>query len=385
MLIKNYSQFKQLDMDIFMFSLTIEEILENYKVDIYDEENGNNGYQRPPIPSHYKNIAKYLIENSDSVFLPSAILGAIDYENIYFQSSDELKFRTEIRIVDGQHRIKGFEYAINKLQENGDITKSNELLKVELPIILMAINHSHNDKLNEINAFIDINSKGKPVSTDLAITLRNTIYSQSTDYLNNAHERKERIATKTSKYLTEIESYSMWYHAIKRTPSDKGTIISLNSFNKSLYPIVDQIDKNLQETAGFSKAIQKEDVDNAIKELQLFILQAWETIYDKWHGCFGPNRTFEKGYNIQKGIGVHSLHLILSECVFAIFNRNIEDNLQEPLSKIFIDSLELFNKKIYKSSVTEEDWLAGKKFSGYNSASGFKKVKYYILHGEFPN
>ncbi|MGX5648467.1 DGQHR domain-containing protein [Bacillus cereus] len=383
--IKDHTHFEQLNMNIYMFSLPIKEILNNYKVHTYEES--SDGYQRPPIASHYKSIASYLIENTDSIFLPSAILAAIDFEDISFDVHTTLTIQQELRIVDGQHRLKGFEFAIEKLQASGDFDKLEKLHNFELPIILMVINRSRQQQLNEINAFIDINSKGKKVSTDLAITLRDRIYDQTSNYYTNESKRKEKIATETSKYLTKKASFSVWYSAIKMTPSDKETIISVNSFNKSLYPIIDLIDTQLIKLAGTEEDIQEEWVQYIIEVLPLFVSDAWNVISHTWAGCFTKNSTkkFNKSYNIQKGIGVHALHQVLFDCLNDVITNkgNTISNIKD-INSILLDTITVFRDLLKtKTFVISDDWESGKKFSGYNSSSGFRKVKNYILNGKF--
>lgn len=386
LLINNCASFKQLNMNIYMFSLSVKEILKHYKVDTYEEHHNPDGYQRPPIASHYKSIANHLIENTDSIFLPSAILGAIDCEDIRVTGRYSLEIQNEIRIVDGQHRLKGFATAIEKLNSTTDRDKLNKLLEFELPIILMVIDRAQTQRLNEVSAFIDINSKGKKVSTDLAITLRDKMYEQTSNYFIDGEKRKEKIATNTSKYLTKKASFSVWYSAIKMTPSDKGTIISVNSFNKSLYPLINLIDDKLIEYAGSETLIEEKWVNEIIEFFPLFISDIWDIIHSKWSGCFDINRKFDKNYNIQKGIGVHSLHLILEDRLREIIEHEEDSPTDiQDIFDILVKTKNSFKKVVFESPATQEDWLSGKKFSGYNSASGFKKVKNYILKGEFNN
>ncbi|MDA1869464.1 DGQHR domain-containing protein [Bacillus cereus] len=388
LLVNNYTYFKQLNMNIYMFSLSIKEILDHYIVDTYEEQTNPDGYQRPPIASHFKSIASHLIENTDSIFLPSAILGAIDVEDVQFPSNTSaLEINKKIRIVDGQHRLKGFSAAIEKLKLTDDKNKLNALLNFELPIILMVIDRKKNERFNEIVAFIDINSKGKKVSTDLAITLRDRMYDQANNYFKNEDKRKEKIATETSKYLTKKASFSVWYSAIKMTPNDKGTIISVNSFNKSLYPIINSIDNQLIKLAGAEEHIQEAWVQKIIEVLPLLISDVWNIISGKWKECFlhNSNPKFNKEFNIQKGIGVHALHLLLSDCLINVIEIQEDEpsDIQDIINSLqqAVADFDIIIKT--KTSVVAEDWRSGKKFSGYNSASGFKKVKQYISHGEF--
>jgi len=376
MLFNQFVKLKQRGINMFLISSTVENIINNYDVDIYDQKTNRTGYQRPPIPTHYRDIAKYLSNNSESIFMPSAIIGAVDKSQIHF--SDHLEVKGKIRIVDGQHRLKGFEYAIyteKKNHDNTDDKKLTQLNNFEFPIILMVIDEQTNEKLNEVIAFIDINSKGKKVVTDLAINLRNEMSDKTLDYLEEENKLLEKVATETTLYLSNDKENidTVWFNAIKTSSNDKGKIISINSFNKSLFPII----KHCIPNTRFYQS--PEGVSDLIDSVKQFITLAWEKIHDKWTKSFNEDKSFNKAFNIQKGIGVHALHLILADCIaeFKSTDRDISDNLTFALGK--------FGKILDATPVTTDDWNSGGKFSGYNSASGFKKVKNYILTGDFTN
>jgi DGQHR domain-containing protein len=371
----------QSNIDMFMTSLKVKDIINNYEVDIHEQEKNPQGYQRPPIPTHYRDIGKYLLDNSNTIFLPTALLAAIDKRQIIKESHNTLEIRGKIRIVDGQHRIKGFEYAIekeNKLGSNINNKLSQRLEDFQLPLIIMVIDLENPiEKINEVSSFININSKGKKVSTDLAINLRNEIYKLNDEYLLDENKMQEKIATETTKHLTNMND-SIWTNAIKLVPTDKGRVISLNLYNKSLFPIIKQL-------IEFYEINDDKEVNDMINHLQLFINDIWDIVSIVWPGCFS-NKRYNKDYNIQKGIGVHALHLILTDCISTNINKLIsKDNNISNLNELLSQSINCFKEVIDNSKVTEKDWYTGGRFSGYNSASGFKKVKYYILNGEFPS
>ena len=67
------------------------------------------------------------------------------------------------RIVDGQHRILGMQKALENIHEKDEIKKLNEY-----PFNIITVVTDENNRSVELDIFIDINSKGKKVSTDLA-------------------------------------------------------------------------------------------------------------------------------------------------------------------------------------------------------------------------
>lgn len=372
-----YVKLKQRGINMFLISSRVENIINNYDVDIYDQETNRTGYQRPPIPTHYRDIAKYLVNNSESIFMPAAIIAAVDPKQIHL-SDHHLEIEGKMRIVDGQHRLKGFEYAIyteKKNNYNTDDKKLTQLNNFEFPIILMVIDEQTTEKLNEVVAFIDINSKGKKVVTDLAINLRNEMSDKTLDYLEEENKLLEKVATETTLHLSNDKENigTVWFNAIKTSSNDKGKIISINSFNKSLFPIIKHC---IPDTQFYQSP---EDVSVLIDSVQKFIASAWEEIHDTWTESFNEDKSFNKAFNIQKGIGVHALHLILADCIseYKSTDRSLSDTLTFALGK--------FRMILDATPVNTEDWNSGGKFSGYNSASGFKKVKNYILSGDFTN
>ncbi|PFA62923.1 hypothetical protein CN378_17945 [Bacillus sp. AFS015802] len=349
---RNYIKLEQFGLEMYMVSLTIEDLIEHYKIDLYDPKT-DDGYQRPPIPPHFRNIGKYL--KKENPILPSAILAAVSEDQIKELSENLLEINGKIRIVDGQHRIEGFKY-LNKIDEN----RFMEMRNFQFPVIILKINE--NQRLHEINTFIDINSKGKKVSTDLAIRLRDKNRNENAEFLNEHSQVIESIATNVTLELNNSLKSPQWLHSIKTSPNEYNNIISINAFNTSLFPLIKSILKD--------KEIKSID---DIKELSTMIfnllVESWNVIYKKWSNCFTDTQGFKKEYNLQKGIGVHSLHLVLNNCYI---------NANYSLNK----TLENFIGIIDESPATYQDWISGGKLSGYNSASGFSKIAKYIETGE---
>lgn len=347
---KNYIKLNQNNLSMYLVSFTIEELIEIYTIDIYDAET-EEGYQRPPIPPHYRNISKYLqLENP---YLPSAIITAVDQENLV-ELDREIELKGKLRIVDGQHRIEGFRY-LCKI----DPSRFEELKEFQLPVIIMLIGKKQ--KIHEINTFIDINSKGKKVSTDLAIRLRDKIRNETKDFYGVEQQVVESIATRITISFNSLDELNIWNRSIKTSPDDINTIISINAFNQSLYPLIKQVLK-LREVKC------ENDIKEIASDLRDLLIECWDSVLTKWDSCFIDNSHFNKQFNLQKGIGVHAIHLLIYECLTVR-----EGNLQ--------DAKELFKTIIKNSSVTSQDWITGGKLSGYNSLSGFRKVSNYIKTG----
>lgn len=343
---KSFIKLNQEPFTLYSVSFNVEELINNTKVDYYNSDT-DEGYQRPLIPSHYRKIAKYLQESPDPI-LPTAILTAIDPINI--EEGGGLIIKDALRVVDGQHRIEGMRY----LQKN-DKDAFEKIIKYDFPVMIMVI--SEENKIHEINAFININKKGKPVSTDLAVQLGKKIRGKNIDAIRD--NLIVSIATEVSQSLNKDKS-TVWYETIKVGDDKKeGRIISVNAFHQSIFPIIDNyIRKNNIDINSM------EAYTAIINKLAEFIGKAWIIVKDNWKECF----TFlenKNNYNIQKGIGVYSIHIILGEIV-----NNSDGNL--------LDSLFEFKELIGQSQVKNSDWRIGGRFSSYNSKSGFQKISKYI-------
>jgi hypothetical protein len=88
----------------------------------------------------------------------------------------------------------------------------------------------------------------------------------------------------------------------------------------------------------------------------------WDIVIDKWPGCFnGEERSYDKAYNICKGLGV--IPLLQIYC-------NQSNEIGNPI--------ELFKEILHKSIVKEEDWLVGGNFTGLSSGQGKTTIRKYI-------
>lgn len=353
---KNYIKVKQGKFEMFLISLTAKELIEYSAVYYYKNTKGNEGYQRQLITNHYRKIAKY-IETTEEPILPPAILAAVEPDFILVESS-EITIKKVIRIVDGQHRIQGLKY----LKENNP-TSYKKIENYEFPVILMVINE--NQKIHEVNTFVNINSKGKRVSTDLAILLRDRIreedYNKKINYLDDK-SFQEAIATSISRKLN-LDIESLWYNSIKMAggEDDKGKPISINAFNQSLNELI----KNYVELTSTERT--KASVDLVTIKLTDLLSEIWYIVAYKWKECFDINqpKKHNKLYNIQKGIGVYPIHQILSECLL-LTSGDTELTLLE------------FKKIIKTSKVEDAEWKIGGILSSYNSKAGFNKIANYI-------
>lgn len=345
---KQAIEFNQFGLKMYLLTLTIEELVDNSYVNIFNSETGE-GYQRPVSPTHYKKITKYF-RDEETPILPPTILAAIDKEDITF-SNNSLIINDCLRLVDGQHRIEALKY-LKQINNS----RYNELKHVEMPVTLLSI--ENNQVIHEINTFIDINSKGKKVSTDLAIRLRDKLRNHA-GYYKSHKDLIEAIATKVALFLNNEDKLSVWYGAIKTGPEVKGAIISINAFCRSLSSIIEKI---VETNVIDYKQINVENVNDIVESISILVNEIWDTVKNNWGDCFEKSiPMFKKSYNLQKGTGTYSIHLLFNECL----EKN-EGNKEKAMM--------VFKEYIKMSGVESEDWLTGGNFSGYSSESGFRYI-----------
>lgn len=344
-------------LEFYITKLNVEELIENSYIEFFNSET-EEGYQRPLNTAHVKSIVKYLI-NANEPIMASAIIAAVDENTTrYDENHSELDIRTRVRIVDGQHRIEAF-----KMLKNLHESKYKIIKDFEYPVVLLKI--GNDQKIHEINAFIDLNKKGKKVSTDLALRLQSKIRQQVNEY-SSFEEIEQEVAQSIAKYLNKDEN-SIWFDAIKDSPEKVNKIISLNAFSHSLIPIIKVYKKfNLLEPYE----INNEKIVEISLELNRLIFAIWKIIEHKWPECFiNQISRMDKAYSIQKGLGVNTLHLVVASC-YEKCKGNIENTLLD------------FEKIIINSSIEYFDWKSGGKFSGYSSSAGFRELSKKVIENQ---
>ncbi|WP_426355443.1 DGQHR domain-containing protein [Exiguobacterium sp. R-39] len=376
MIINSYTKFTQNNKKFYLTKIKIHEILENYVVDVYQPDT-EEGYQRPPISAHYKKFGKYILNNIDTFTLPQSILVAVSKEFIN-NDTEKLVISDKLRIVDGQHRIEGFKF----LKSNFP-SEYKKIENIEIPTTIMIVdNDTDRKKKQEIEAFINLNSKGKKVSTDLALNILDLITESKDNDLNiddisedskrifilkHIKEYSLNVSLRAAKKLN-LDSNSLWYDGIIMTPGESYKIISINAFQKSLIQLCEDFMEKIFYEKGLIFDADSND-DKLTEEFKAFIENIWVINSRKWSDCFNLSEEYlspkyNKKFNIQKGIGLFSLHIIAKESL----------NSSESIS----DAIKLYERTINDSKVVSNDWIIGGKFSTFNSQQGFSKLSKII-------
>lgn len=135
------------------------------KIDPYDSsktfDDADQGYQRPPEDSRIRKLGNWLkneLESGTALRMPTALVLSGRGSDLSLSSSGTitLKESNKLPIIDGQHRKRGFEYAI--------YDKNVEALAdFEVPVVIM----KDVDKITEMKQFRIVNGTAKSVRTDL--------------------------------------------------------------------------------------------------------------------------------------------------------------------------------------------------------------------------
>lgn len=364
MTIHNAISIEQGSHTMYIFKLSTGELLSNYTISSYNSSEGT-GYQRPPVESHYKKIARYLAGAESEKILPMSIIAAATQDDISYQGN-VLTIKGGLRIVDGQHRIKAIEY-LRDVKDYRYKNKYEELVNhYEFPVILLVSKEI--DSVLEMDTFININSKGKRVSTNLAKELREK--KMQTDLkkrdLELTKETYENLATRVVKCLA-YNKESMWYGRIQMGDElGLQKSVSIGTFARSLKKITMRVTDMIVKG---EKVISEERAEKTTELMTIAVEQLWKAVQERWPECFDK----PKEYNLLRGLGVSVIHRLFESC--------IKEEQFPDLKQMLEDAQETFVQYLRKTDVEAEEWMVGSTFTGFSSEQGYGIIM-NILRGE---
>lgn len=266
---------------------------DNYVIPSFDPRT-KKGYQRPPQQARINELANDLIKGR--VDLPTCILlnvrgrdarhayseGRLDLEALGKAGASGKKGDYHFHVVDGQHRIKALEKLI---QEEDEELWS----KYEVPFVCML----GADEREEMEQFYTINTKAKPVRTDLAYELLTQRSNSDDDLVDALAEKGQDWIVKSQNIVQKISDTSPpWRGRIRFAAMEKGqTILPAASMVTSLKPLLS------------SPYFGMLDIDTQTKIIDAF----WRGIRSLMEDPFDQ----PSGYALQKGVGVIVLHAAL--------------------------------------------------------------------------
>lgn len=309
----NVIGFKQEGTQMYLGVMKVGDLLKISKVDVWRQENGNDtGYQRAPEPARTGKVARFLKSNSTPLMPTSILLSyrgeIMNKENHNDTMTIDIPEDVTLWIVDGQHRLYGFEKAIEEFN-------LGRFKDYELPVVIVEFPTIE----EEANQFRIINETMKKVRTDLA---RRILSIRATELIGRRELRMsgrlwEASAVEILKILTSNES--PWSERIQAPNERKqpSHVIRELSFSTSLKPIL---------TEYPCRNWSPERIANTLIEFW----SAWQKMTPE---------AFEspQDYVIMKTPGVFSLHRLFQYVMEVFRERGISNPTESDFRNILQD------------------------------------------------
>jgi DGQHR domain-containing protein len=262
----------------------------------------NQGYQRPAEEPRIRKFANWLVhekENGGRVRMPTAILLSARGSDVTLGSNGTvtLKSSNKLPLIDGQHRTRGFQYAIER-------KGLSEFADYEIPVVILM----ELDKIGEMKQFRTVNGEQKSVRTDLVnMILTQLVEHEGEEAVGDAHQWKV-IAAHVVRKLNEDKD-GPWFdrivmpdqhsHSKEEIELDPGLAhrrtSRATSFITSLKPLIQYMD---HIRAGHKTVYERAD------ELFAVVDGYWRAIRDLNPACFDK----AADYVMLKTPGIFSLH-----------------------------------------------------------------------------
>lgn len=313
------------------------------------------GYQRAPVPEHYRRIANFLRREVDPLLPNSALLASrnMEYGKLTFTSIDddlgylEIPDTRRLFIIDYQHRWRGFKHAIEEFKQVG-------LCEVVIPVTILA----DTPLPVEMKQFYLINNKQKRVDTDLALTLMHAMSSEQTEEelanLVGPGNRYRIRATRLVIRIAQLDS-GPWAGRIQEpnVQPNKLQVATIKSFVDSLRPIV--------STRSPVHALGDD-------ELIYIIDSVWEgvlSLHPEWKD--EPDK-----YAIQHAIGLFVMHRVARELLIPLMIGSGD------FSTSFVERILLSQKE---DLLGRDYWKTGGQIGASSSGAGQRELAERIVGG----
>jgi DGQHR domain-containing protein len=342
-------------------SIPVEELVKRGVIP-YHKPNSNDmsGYQRNPQQTRVNELAVALQQNN--VDLPTAVLLSIrmPWESVIDRDGGkrrlDLSEIEKVYIVDGQHRFLAFAKVMEDARNEG--TESFNL-PPKIPFVCMI----GADETHEMEQFHVVNSKSRPVSTDLSLKLLKERAENDVTFRKYL-EAKDRVWKVDAQNIVEMlaKTSRIWEGRI-RLPNmaKKETTAPSPSMVTSLQPVVKgshyfreaPIEKQVQLLNAYWGGIRK------------VVPEAFFTGKPK-----GENG-FEK-YAIQKGVCVRGLHGIFVSVMEIVRQNGGSLYSEDDYAKVLKDPLLGISGNNGWGDITagKDFWLAGKDGCAASYSSG---------------
>ncbi|HVT73852.1 MAG TPA: DGQHR domain-containing protein [Lacunisphaera sp.] len=335
-----------------------------------DFDDPDQGYQREPDEARVKKFAKWLISELDPesgeghVRMPTAILLSSRGADVTLSTSGTITLRenAKLPLIDGQHRKRGFEYAIN---EKG-IT---ELADYDVPVVIML----DLDKVGEMRQFSTVNGTAKQVRTDLVNMILTQLVSKRGDDAVREKEHWKVVVSRAVTVLNEDKKGPWFDRIVMPNSSNYSTeeiaedetlrhrrIVRATSFMQALKPIEAYL-------AEFD-ASPSDSLEERANRLATVVNEFWKAVRAKMPECFKE----ADNYVIQKTPGVFSLHMLCRELLKGMYQGR-RPWTQEHFEAMIADISTLSRPDFWHKGDDDKGIGAGEA-SKYGSMKGFKEL-----------
>jgi DGQHR domain-containing protein len=361
----------QKGIELYIGKMKTRDILQLYEIDKFKDEE-LEGYQREQYEDRTSELTEYLAKCPVAV-MPSLFVSLRKAK--YIPKNDDFglleipRSKGSIWIIDGQHRIGGFEKVYHKFTfaknlTDGDPELFSVLMDYELPILFLdtqkaarAVNDYNNGGSRDITPedleraiFFIVNKTQKGISPSLKDALLYRIKLGGIDGIPAIRKEKWRIhAAHIGISLNrEIDSPLVGMINIGGK-AGTGKPIQLNSFVSSLEPLFKYED--------FAKLSDWERLK--------FIKTYWSMIKKMFPEAFGSNTW--RNYMLLKAIGIYSLNQLAYDIYKILASNNYRLDDQEILKKI-VSPMATFDWSTDKSPLSALGGLKGVR-------QGYEKLK----------
>lgn len=345
------------------------------EIEIYDPakdfDDPKQGYQRQPEMARIKKFANWLKNEKEAgaVRMPTAILLSSRGTDIALSPNGTItvKGHNKLPLVDGQHRMRGFDYAISD-------KALTEFADYEVPVVVMM----EIDKIGEMRQFNTVNGTVKSVRTDLV----NMILTQLADQEGNDAVREAehwKVVVSKAVLLLNTQKGGPWEDQIVMPNSGSYSkdetaenpelghkrVVRATSFMTSLKPIEAYLTDH--------HSTPNESLDDRAARLAKAISEYWKAIQKKMPECF----EHANEYVLQKTPGVFALHIL---CKQLLRDMHIGRRpwTEQHFGEMLADSAELADPRYWAVGSDEGDRGEGAK---YGSMKGFAELADLLSQG----